>query len=247
MTDRFVFVVAPYVIGASVVPAWLVRCALTTRRSSPADVAGTSRSRDCLRTIWRSAIGVVAAGHLAALAFPEWILRWNQQSARLLALEGTGAIAGVLALATLVAMSARRDRSPSDARSPWDVAAWTLLVVGLGSGVLVAVLFRWASSWSVVTVAPYVQSLLRLEPATTLVGRLPVLVRIHIFCGFAVAAVAPFTTLAQSIVGPVERVAGRARSHVDGLRTASRFTLGAASARLQPLSARVLRSDGEEN
>ena len=53
-----------------------------------------------------------------------------------------------------------------------------------------------------VTIAPYVQSLLRLEPATTLVGRLPVLVRIHIFCAFAVAAVAPFTTLAQSIVAP---------------------------------------------
>jgi len=247
MTDRFVFVVAPYVIGAAAVPAWLARCALSTRRESSPDARRAGAGRDCLCTIWRLAIGSVAAGHLAALAFPEWILRWNQQPARLLVLETAGAIAGSAALAALVAISLRRGRSTPRVRSAADVAAWTLLVVGLASGVLVAAVFRWASSWSAVTVAPYVQSLLRLEPTTTLVERLPVLVRVHIFCAFAVAAVAPFTTLARSIVGPVERLACWTGSHVDGLRTASRFARDAASARLQPLSARVLRSDGEEN
>jgi nitrate reductase gamma subunit len=247
MTDRFVFVISPYVTGAAAVPACLVRYALLARRGSSPVANPASEGRGAVRSIWRWAIGIVALGHLAALGFPEQVLRWNTQPIRLLLLEGAGLTAGTAALVALIAMSVRRARSSAAIRSPWGVMAWTLLVIELASGIAVAVAFRWASSWSAVTVAPYVHSLLRFEPATMLVGRLPLLVKVHIFCAFAAAAVAPFTASAAVIVRPIDLLIRWTRSRLGRTLAASRQLVDAAALRLQPLSARMTRSDGEEN
>jgi nitrate reductase gamma subunit len=247
MTDRFVFVISPYVTGAAAVPACLVRYVLSARHGSSAVANPADEGCGVVGSIWRWAIGIVAFGHLAAFGFPEHVLRWNQQPIRLLLLEGAGLTAGTVALVALIAMHVRRARPSPAVRSPWGVVAWTLIVIELASGIAVAVAFRWASSWSAVTVAPYVHSLLRLEPAPTLVGRLPLLARVHIFCAFAAAAVAPFTASAELIIRPIDLLIRWTRARVGSALAASRNVLEAASLRLQPLSARVTRSDGEEN
>ncbi|HMF94258.1 MAG TPA: respiratory nitrate reductase subunit gamma [Vicinamibacterales bacterium] len=247
MTDRFLFVIAPYVTGAAAVPACVVRCLLAARHDAFAMAKPAGEGRATIRSIWRWAIGMVALGHVAALGFPEYVLRWNHDPIRMLVVEGAGAAAGAVALAALIAICVRRVQRAGACASALDVIAGTLLLSGLASGVGVAIAFRWASSWSAVTVAPYVQSLLRMEPAPTLVGRLPLLARVHIFCAFSLAAVAPFTTAAQVILGPVTVLIGWTQSRIAHAMATARHLQDVASARLQPLTARVTRSDGEEN
>jgi nitrate reductase gamma subunit len=246
MTDSFVFAISPYVTSAAAVPACVVRYVLARRGS--ADVATQpNERRRIVPAVWRWAIGIVAFGHLAALGLPAQLLRWNNHPVRLLLLEGTGLAASIVALVALVAMTVRRARSAAAIRSPWHVVAWTLLVIELITGMAIAVAFRWASSWSAVTVAPYVQSLLRFEPATMLVGRLPLLARVHIFCAFAAVAIAPFSAPDALIVRPIDRLIDWTERRVGRMQAAARQLLDAASLRLQPLSARMTGTDGEEN
>src|SRR5258708_26606940 len=72
----------------------------------------------------------------------------------------------------------------------------SLVFVGLVSGLLMAVFYRWASSWGAITLAPYIASLPGGKPATQFVSNMPILVRIHVFSAFTAVAVLPLTRLA---------------------------------------------------
>lgn len=194
MSDDALFIVAPYVAAASLVVFSLVRFALlrdwiAAARTQPSGVP-------VVHAIWRWAIAFVLLGHLLAIAFPGPILMWNRQPLRLLVLEGAGLLAGVAALLGLLAAALQR-HSTSARVSPLQVIVTTLASVQVGSGIAVAVLYRWASSWSEVTLTPYVRSLLLTHPAVVLVADMPALVRLHVFCAFAVVAALPFTRSAD--------------------------------------------------
>ena len=249
MTDSFLFIVSPYLTAAAV-SGCIARYAFTTRRDG--DDAAAARGADAMsrpvRAAWRWAIGFVAAGHLLALGFPESVLRWNQQPLRLLALETAGLVSAIAALAALIAMAVRRVRA-ADAgavHSPFDVIAWTLLLIEIVSGLAVALFYRWGSSWSAVTIAPYVQSLFRLDPDAVLIARLPLAARLHVFCAFALFAVVPYSRAARALMASIDRaasrLAGRASSAVP-----SWCAPDALSARVQPLRVRLIRDEGEEN
>ena len=249
MTDRFLFVVSPYLTAAASLPGCIVRCVASARGagSDSARVDGADASSS-LATMWRAAFAVVAAGHLLAFAFPELVLRWNQRPARLLSLETVGLAAGIAALAALIALAAHRVRAPEPAAvgSPFDVMVWTLLLIEIVSGLAVAVFYRWGSSWSAVTIAPYLASLFRLDPDSILVARLPLEARLHLFCAFALLAAAPYSQAGRVLIAAVDRVVRRAS-------TATWSTLPAWSpfdgltARMQPLRVRFTRHEGEEN
>ena len=147
--------------------------------------------------MWRWAIATVLAGHLLAIAFPASVLFRNREPLRLFVLEGTGVAAGCIALAGLIAMLVQRWRAAEgipETASPLETIGATLISIEVASGIAVAVLYRWASSWSgrdADTVS--VVALFRLEPRVALVASMPFAVRLHVFCAFAVVAVAPFT------------------------------------------------------
>jgi hypothetical protein len=77
-----------------------------------------------------------------------------------------------------------------EAASPLEAIGATLISIEVASGIAVAVLYRWASSWWC-DADPYLLSLFRLEPRVALVASMPFAVRLHVFCAFAVVAVAP--------------------------------------------------------
>jgi len=169
--------------------------------------------------MWRWAIATVLAGHLLAIAFPASVLFWNREPLRLFVLEGTGVAAGCIALVGLLAMLVQRWRAADhrEAASPLETIGATLISIEVASGIAVAVLYRWASSWSGVTLTPYLLSLFRLEPRVALVASMPFAVRLHVFCAFAVVAVAPFTPLTRVVVLPRGK---RARPAIGGLALA---------------------------
>lgn len=253
MTDRFIFVVSPYLTAAAAVPGSVVGYVLWSRRNARArsEPASNGGMRS-IRAAWRWAIGLVVAGHVLGLAFPEIVLRWNQQPMRLLVLEGAGLTAGIVALAALIWMLVQRLqtsdldtlRSPVDAV---DVVVWTLLAIEMLSGLVVAAFYRWGSSWSAVTVAPYLHSVLRFDPDAVLVARLPLAARLHLFCAFALIAVVPFSGLARVVIVPADRLARWIAARAPRIALPSWCALDDWSARLQPLRVRLTRHEGEEN
>ena len=249
MSDHLLFVVAPYVAALVFVSVCLVRYVLWRRRPD----RGTTQfagGDGLVGAAWRSALVVVGLGHLLAFAFPDYLLLWNRQLFRLVVLEGSGVIAGSLALAGLLATFMRPLRASHrfGARPPVDVIAATLVLVAMMSGVGIAVIYRWASSWSEVTLGPYLYSLARLEPSTYLVTGLPVVVKLHVFCAFAILAVSPFTQTVRSVILPVDRLTRRTLAPVSAILRPAWYALEErTTVRAQALRAKVLGSGAEEN
>jgi nitrate reductase gamma subunit len=152
--------------------------------------------------LWRASILLLVAAHLLGVVFPRAILWWNGNTARLYLLEGAGLIMGVSALACGCVLLYRHLGHSSGGMITElpDTVFFGLIFVGLLSGVLTAVLYRWGSAWSSVTLSPYMASLAGTKPAANLAGQMPFLVRLHVFSAFAAIAVFPLTRLAAFVV-----------------------------------------------
>jgi len=251
MSDHALFVVAPYVAAAIFV---LVGALRYVRWHLHADRAVTpipgGDGCGLIVALTRWAIAVIAVGHLLAFAVPRGVLLWNQQLLRLVLLEAVGIVAGSVALAGLAAAHVRQARvsGPRAAWPPMDVVAGTLVLMATLSGLSIALRYRWASSWSEVTVAPYLQSLVRLAPSTTLVEHLPFLVKLHVFGAFVLLAVAPMSGIVRFVTVPVDRLMQRAVAPAANVvRPACGAIAGWGTTRVKDAYAALLRHEPEEN
>jgi nitrate reductase gamma subunit len=86
-----------------------------------------------------------------------------------------------------------------------DCGLLSLFCMALVSGLVIAILYRWGSSWSASTLAPYMQSLASGAPQTQLVEDLPFLVRLHVLSWFAIIALVPFTSASLIAVSLLDR------------------------------------------
>lgn len=147
---------------------------------------------------------VVLAGHLLALLLPRAVLWWNAEPLRLYALEITGLAFALLALVGLVNIVVRRASVPK-ARVVTTTGDWVLNVL-LGtqilSGIGVAIVHGWGSSWFSSSVSPWLWSLARLDPEVAWVAPLPWLVKVHIVNAWLLIGVFPFTRLVHVLVVP---------------------------------------------
>jgi nitrate reductase gamma subunit len=82
----------------------------------------------------------------------------------------------------------------------WIVLA--LLLVQIGSGIYVAVLHPWGSSWFAASAAPYLWSILKLNPDITYVIAMPHAVKLHIVTASLIIGFFPFTRLVHILVVP---------------------------------------------
>ena len=250
MSDQVLFAVAPYVAAALFVLAGTARYMLWRRPDRSAGGLSMRDGRSLVVAATYSAFAVIAVLHLLAFAVPRDLLLWNQDLRRLLLLEGAGMGAGSIALAGFLAMQVRRQRAPDGWRadSPADVAAGTLVFMITMSGIAVALTYRWASSWSEVTVVPYLHSLLQLRPSTALVTRLPFLVRLHLFGAFALLAIAPLGRIGGSVLLSVDRLLQWTLAPVSSVvRRAGDVIEARSAARVRATYASLLRNDHEEN
>lgn len=150
--------------------------------------------------------GILAllAGHVAAFLVPRSVLAWNSQPLRLYILEGSALAFSVLTLIGLVMMAVRRCASRR-MRMVTTTADWLLLailLVQVASGIYVAVVHPWGSSWFATLVTPYLWSLLRLSPDPGAVVALPVAAKLHIVNAFLLILFFPFTRLVHMLVVP---------------------------------------------
>ena len=197
MDDGFLFGVLPYAaVGLGLLG--LIARALLSRSTE----ARLEERRAAVKNLlwgsvsWRLGISGALLGHLAGLLIPRGVLIWNQLPWRLVVLEATGFALGASAAVGLVAAlipGMSRRRSPLTAS---DTLLVTLLATSILSGLGIAVLHRWGSSWYASLMVPYLRSLMRLAPEAGLMADMPFLVKLHVVSAFSLVAVLPFSRLA---------------------------------------------------
>jgi nitrate reductase gamma subunit len=154
---------------------------------------------------WHYGILVVLLGHIVGFMFPREVVIWNSVPVRLLILEVTALIFGILAVVGLILLIVRRATHPRirAVTSKMDIAILALLLVQVVSGVGIAVTYRWGSSWYVTALVPYLRSLFVLAPDVGIMADMPVLVKVHVFSAFTIIAILPFTRLVHFLVMPL--------------------------------------------
>jgi nitrate reductase gamma subunit len=234
VSSHTLFAVVPYVAAGSLVVLTLLRLAAIGRGDGRQERGLALRVLRGNR-LWRVGLAGTLAGHVAVLLFPQLVLRWTASLPRLLAFEVIWFLFGVAAAAGLVRVlnAHLRQHTLRSVRSLADGVVLGLLTVTIGSGLAMAVLHRWATAWSLVTVAPYVGSVLALRPEVGLVEALPYLVKLHVFAALTTAAVLPLShaldplliqvsRLLTKMRAPVTAFAQRARARIeDGARRAA--------------------------
>src|SRR5215469_3805225 len=149
-------------------------------------------------------IVIVLLGHIVAFLIPAQILAWNSRPLRLYVLEASALAFGLLALVGLCGAILRRLSFPKvravTTRMDWII--FGLLLVQLSSGVYTAVFHPWGSSWFAAALAPYLWSLVKLNPNLGFVTAMPLAVKLHIVMAYALIGLTPFTRLVHVLVAP---------------------------------------------
>lgn len=147
-------------------------------------------------------------GHLIAFLIPGAVLAWNSEPLRLLILEVSGF---TFALSALLGMSALIYRRAKNVRirvvtSKMDIAIELLIFAQIILGLWIALGFRWGSSWFAAVLAPYLQSILLLNPNIDAVSNMPLIIQLHISLAFVILLMIPFTRLVHLLVVPLHYI-----------------------------------------
>ena len=153
---------------------------------------------------FHAGILIVLVGHFVAFFIPRGVLAWNAVPARLLVLEAVALTGGLLALAGLAAAMFRRAtvRVVRQWTSAFDWAVYALLLAQVITGVAIAVLYPWGSSWYATAMVPYLRSLVVLQPDATIVASMPALVRWHIVLAWIFVGVFSVSRLVHVLAVP---------------------------------------------
>jgi len=146
----------------------------------------------------------VLAVHIAAFLVPHQVVWWSSVPVRLWIMEIGMLAAGLLTLAGLVAAMVRRRANHKIAvvTTPADWVILTLLLLQVISGIGVALMYPWGSSWFAIAVTPYLRSVAKLNPDMAVVALMPAVVKFHVINAFLVIGFFPFTRLVHILVAP---------------------------------------------
>ncbi|NLE52214.1 MAG: respiratory nitrate reductase subunit gamma [Chloroflexi bacterium] len=207
MTDQLLFVALPYA-------AVLIAVVMTIYRYRNNRFSYSSLSSQLLENnvlswasvAWHYAIVLILIAHVLAAAFPgAWAALLGGQL-RLYVIEITGMGMALMAIVGMALLIWRRLTRPR-VRVVTSTGDWVLLVMLLVQvvlGFVTASVYRWGALWYLHTAAPWLQSLVRLDPDPSTVAMLPWLVKLHFVGGFLLIALVPFTRLIHALVIPVE-------------------------------------------
>lgn len=213
MKTNFLFGVFPYIALGLLAVGTVVRFLLFRKQpgiiSSEVTQAKTAFAGNRL---WQISLVLLLIGHGIALTMPRMLLAWNSRSTRLYLLEGAALVAGCAALAGWFAVLWRslKQHGGSTLNELAEVVLLALLFAGILSGLLMATLYRWGSTWGAMTLSPYFISVLQGKPAARLVTQMPFVVRLHVFSLFACFAVLPATRVGTVLVVGLRGVLGLA-------------------------------------
>jgi len=146
----------------------------------------------------------ILTGHVVAFLIPRQVLLWNSRPLRLYILEASALAFGLLALVGITAAIHRRLTFSKirEVTTPLDWIVLALLLIQVLSGVLVATLHPWGSSWFAAILTPYLWSLVTFTPDIAYIVGLPLLIKTHIVLAYVLIGFSPFTRLVHILVVP---------------------------------------------
>lgn len=147
---------------------------------------------------------IVFIGHLGAFLFPKASLAWHSDPVRLIADELVALTFGLGVLAGLLSLIIRRILYPrlQAVTSRMDVVIELLLLAQIVFGLWIALGYRWGYYWFASDMAPYLWSIVTLNPRIEAVGAMPWVIKTHIVGAFVILAMIPFTRLVHFLVAP---------------------------------------------
>jgi nitrate reductase gamma subunit len=155
---------------------------------------------------WHYGITAILLAHLAAWLVPGAAAAVLGSGLRLFAIEAAGLALALYALAGLIVLVARRLARWSRVRPTTSAMDWILLfvlLVQVVSGILIALFDRWGSVWFLTTAAPWLWSLVKLQPDVSTVAALPPLIQLHFATGFVLIFLFPISRLVHIAVPPL--------------------------------------------
>lgn len=154
---------------------------------------------------WHYGIIIILLAHILAALFPRSWAMLISEPARLYILEGTGLALALMTIFGIGVLVMRRLFNPR-IFAVTTTMDWVILLVLFTQVVLgfwVALFYRWGSDWYLYTVVPWFFSLLKFTPQIHYIAALPIVVKIHIFVGFLIIALFPFTRLVHIVSVPI--------------------------------------------
>jgi nitrate reductase gamma subunit len=154
---------------------------------------------------WHYAIIPILLAHLFSGIFPGVSAAILGSNVSLFIFEWLGYALAYMAAFGLAILIARRIVFPKifavTSLMDWILLADLALQVVVGS--TIAISYRWGSLWYLRTAVPWFWSLVSLNPDYSSIINLPWLVKLHMFNGFVVILLFPFTRLAHLVTVPV--------------------------------------------
>jgi nitrate reductase gamma subunit len=151
---------------------------------------------------------VVIMGHFLGFLIPEWAIDWLISPAQheLMAMA-VGGIAGVIAIIGLSLLIHRRLTDPRIRATSrrWDIAIILMLWLQLALGLLtVPFSAQHMDGAMFLQIVAYVQGIVTLHPdASNVLLGTPIVYRVHIFLGFTIFLVSPFTRMVHIWSAPI--------------------------------------------
>jgi nitrate reductase gamma subunit len=203
MNNLFLFAVFPYLAVALAVFGGLYRWRrLGDTMSARSSQLLESRLQGFGAIPWHAAILLILLAHVLAAVFPHAFARLLGDSVRLYLLELSGLALGMLAVAGIAVLIARRFLlTASTSRMDWLVLLALLLQAA--SGVYIALVLRWGSGWFLHTGAPWLAALARFDPQVDRIVFLPFVVKLHFVNAFVLIALLPLSRLMHVVTIPI--------------------------------------------
>lgn len=209
MLNLFLFVIFPYVAVAIELVVSLYRFFNNSYKfSSLSSEFLESRELFWGSVPWHYGILVVLLGHVIGFLFPREVLLFASVPVRLVILEVTALIFGLMALFGLIMLIRRRltHKRIKVVTTHMDIFILILLLIQVVSGVGTAIFYRWGSTWYAASLVPYLKSLITLSPNVEYVASMPWPVKLHIFTAFVIIAVLPFSRLIHFLILPIRYI-----------------------------------------
>jgi len=150
-------------------------------------------------------ISIIMIFHLVAVLFPQGFLLWNSVPLRLYLLELSGLILAIWSLVGLLILIYRRlgEARIKAVTTPMDIVILLALMVTVVTGIVIATVYRFGSTWFTVVFTPYIVSILTLQPRPELVAPLPWVIQLHVFNFYVLLILFPFSRLVHIITLPL--------------------------------------------
>ena len=147
-------------------------------------------------------------GHLVAFLVPRGLLAFNSHPVRLLIIEVSALMFGLIVLVGLIILFVRRTSNPrlSFVTTRMDIIVFVLLIVEVILGLSIALGYRWGSSWFASVLTPYLRSVMVLQPEIGAVASMPWVVKLHIILSYLIFMLIPFTRLVHLLVVPLHYI-----------------------------------------